>query len=67
MTATIRTKIPRITSVMIMGVRFPANLVSDQPILPGPILERLKPALEGGLQVTSHHAVVTERLLQHDT
>ncbi|MBI5115120.1 hypothetical protein HZA56_01460 [Candidatus Poribacteria bacterium] len=42
--------------------KFPPALMSEQSILPGPVIEKLKPAFQQGLQITSHHIAVNERL-----
>ncbi len=46
----------------ILGYKFPSSVMSEQSILPGPVVEKLKPALDAGLQITSHHNLVNERL-----
>ncbi len=42
--------------------KFPLAFMSEQSILPGPIEEELKPALENGLQIISHHKIVKQQL-----
>jgi hypothetical protein len=46
----------------VIRYEFPPALVSERSILPGPVLEELKPALQSGLHITSHHAHVGEHL-----
>lgn len=41
---------------------FPSSLFSQQSVLPEPVVEELKPALQQGLQITSHHVKIKERL-----
>src|SRR5215207_520232 len=55
-TAEILQKTPFVT------YKFPPSIISEEMILPGPVLEKLKPVFEQGLQITSHHSFVNERL-----
>ncbi|MGH7526455.1 MAG: hypothetical protein ACREMX_07100 [Gemmatimonadales bacterium] len=44
------------------GYRLPTSIVSEQSILPALVQEQLKPYLDDGLRITSHHNVVNESL-----
>jgi len=46
----------------VVGYKFPSSVMSEQSILPGPVLEKLKPAVDSGLQITSYHNLVHEHL-----
>jgi hypothetical protein len=41
---------------------FPPTIVSEQTTLPPAVIEKLKPALESGLQITSFHNMVGDRI-----
>jgi hypothetical protein len=41
---------------------FPPSVISERGVLPGPVLEELKDVMEAGLQITSHHSAIGERL-----
>ncbi|MEG4963719.1 MULTISPECIES: Tc toxin subunit A-related protein [unclassified Microcoleus] len=44
--------------------QFPASLISEQSILPAAIQKQLEPVVNSGLQVTSFHQAVSEKLAQ---
>jgi Tc toxin complex TcA C-terminal TcB-binding domain len=44
--------------------QFPASLISGESILPAEIQKQLEPAVNSGLQVTSFHQAVSEKLAQ---
>jgi hypothetical protein len=43
--------------------KFPISIVSGQSILPAAVTQQLKPAIESDLQLSSHHALVKDRLV----
>ncbi len=46
----------------VTAYKFPPSLMSEQSVLPESVEEKLKPAFQQGLQITSHHLVVNARL-----